>query len=80
MKFSDWIKIKEQAVSAAPSAAPATSATAVPSLPSSGGTKTSDIATVPQKMFGGIRQTSDKCGNCSKDYKNWYIPKKRRKK
>lgn len=85
MKFVDWIKIKEQAAVAAP--APAATASTSPSTSSvssthtSSGTSMSDIAKVPQRMFSGERQTSDKCRNCSKDFwKNWYYSKKKRKK
>lgn len=65
---------EETATAAAPTAS------AAPSAPNSSGTTTSDIAKVPQKMFSNERQTSDKCRSCSKDWKNWYYPKKRRHK
>lgn len=78
MKFIDWIRLKEEAA-AAPVAAAAAPTTSAPSVNSSA-TTTSDIAKVPQRMFSNQRQTSDKCRNCSKDWKNWHYPKKRKNK
>ena len=85
MKFKEWIKIKEEGAvggaPAAPAAAPSGAAPApVASVSNSGSTTSSDIAKVPQRMFSNKRQTSDKCQNCSKDWKNWYYTKKKRKK
>jgi hypothetical protein len=82
MKFSEWIKIKEQAAAAVPAApavpAPAPAPAPVNAAPglvtsTTSGTMSSDVRPVPEKLFG-----SKKC--CSKDYKNWYYTNKRKKK
>ena len=74
MEFKEWIKIKEEgAVGGAPAAASGAAPAPAPvaSVSHSGSTTSSDIAKVPQRMFGN-RQTSDKCQNCSKDF--WKNP------
>lgn len=69
LNFKEWLK--EQATAVVAVAAP-TPVSASTTSSSSGGTLSSDIAKVPNKIG---------CGkDCSGDYKNWYHSKRKKKK
>lgn len=69
MKFINFQKwMEEEAAAAAPAPTTSTSASNTVTSNSSGGTMTTDVAKLPNKLG---------CVSCSKDFKNWY--RKRRK-
>ena len=79
IKFSEWIKIKEQTVAAPSPAAPApVLVNAAPGSETSAlsGTMSSDVRPVPRNLFSSKKPD---CNSCSKDFKNWYYKNRRRK-
>lgn len=72
LNFKDWLREQATAVAASASASAPAPVSSSTTSSSSGGTLSSDIAKVPNKIG---------CGkDCGRDYKNWYYSKRKKKK